>query len=218
MYQAMGGTLNAQNQGKCVRCGNETLYLNREWRGFRCVNPACNDHGDVVSLIQRSQGFSFPMAFGILDGGRWTEWWSKEELEIFGAVRDCITTATIFFGSQYPAEYLQSRGIDEKIGRNYLIGANRSDKTNKTILRDYLQSRGFSLEIIRLAGLLDSYDQDYFRDHIIIPYRQFGQVYEFVGRYVGNDPKYQETKYFRMKGADKGRLVVRARVIQLEPQ
>ena len=97
MYQAMGRTLNARNQGKCVRCGNDTLYLNREWQGFRCFNPACNDHGDVVRLIQRSEVYGFPMAFGILDGGRWTEWWSKEDLEQFGAVRDCMTVAAIFF-------------------------------------------------------------------------------------------------------------------------
>jgi DNA primase len=119
-----------------------------------------------------------------------------------------MTAATIFFASQYPADYLQSRGIDERIGGNYLIGANCNDKINKKILREHLERQGFSLETIRLAGLLDSYDQDYFRDHIIIPYRQYGQVYEFVGRYVGDDQRYQDSKYFRMRGAEKGRLIV----------
>ena len=152
-YKQMGGQLNRNNYGKCMRCGNDTLYFNKDWHSFRCLNLRCNDHGDVVSLIQRNAHLSFPYAFAILDGGRCSEWWSIKELEQFGAVRDCMTAATLFcVGHFYYAEnYVHQRRIPTKLAQQFLVGAG----WGKGLLKNHLLERGFPLEVIKLTGTLE---------------------------------------------------------------
>ena len=168
-----------------MRCGNDTLYFNKDWHSFRCLNLRCNDHGDVVSLIQRNAHLSFPYAFAILDGGRCSEWWSIKELEQFGAVRDCMTAATLFcVGHFYYAEnYVHQRRIPTKLAQQFLVGAG----WGKGLLKNHLLERGFPLEVIKLTGLLNEDDQDQFQEHVVIPLRQYGQVFDFYGRHIGDN-------------------------------
>ena len=187
LYKQMGGHLNRNNYGRCVRCGNDTLYFNRDWHSFRCLNLLCNDHGDVVSLIQRTGGLSFPDAFAILDAGRCNEWWSIKELAQFGAVRDCMTAAAVFCVSHlhYAEDYVHQRGIPTKLAQQFLVGAG----WGKGLLKNHLLERGFPLEIIRLTGLLNEHDQNRFQEHVVIPLRQYGQVFDFYARYIGDNPE-----------------------------
>jgi len=181
IYKDLGNSLNSKGLGRCFNCGNDTLYLNRSMNSFRCIR--CNDHGDVASFVQRFFKCPFGIALETLDGFQWKNRYAEKDVNTFGAVRDCMTAAAIFFAVKYPAEYLRSRGIDEKVGRQYLIGFNQG----KTTLKEHLRDGGFSLETIRLAGLLNQYDQDRFQEHVVIPLRQYGQVFDFYGRYVGTN-------------------------------
>ena len=51
MYQAMDRTLNAQNQGKCVRCGNETLQINGPTYIFSFGHSLLVFHADTQSPL-----------------------------------------------------------------------------------------------------------------------------------------------------------------------
>lgn len=186
LYRQMGGQLSRNKYGKCTRCGNETLYFNKDWHSFRCLNLLCNDHGDVVSLIQRSGGLSFREAFAILDGGRYSQRWSPNELERFGAVRDCMTAAAVLCARHlhYVEQYVNQRGIPTNLAQQFLVGA----AWEKELLKNHLIDKGFPLEIVRLAGLLSEDDQNRFDTHVVIPLRQYGQVFDFYARYVGDDP------------------------------
>jgi DNA primase len=184
VYRQMGGKLHRHSFGKCMRCGNDTLYLNKDWHSFRCLNLLCNDHGDVVSLIQRTGELSFSYAFAILDSGRCRQRWSIDEIEQFGAVRDCMTAATVFCVGLFPKveDYVDGLGISKRLAQQFLIGAGRG----KQLLKNHLLEEGFSLETIRLTGLLDGNDEYRFHDHVVVPLRQYGQVFDFYGRCVRN--------------------------------
>jgi DNA primase len=187
LYRQMEGRLNRNNRGRCVRCGNDTLYLNRDWHSFRCLNLLCNDHGDVVSLIQRTAGLSFPDAFAILDAGRCRSWWSINDLEKLGAVRDCMTAAALFCANRFsPVEpYVNRQGIPTELAQQFLIGAAWGTGS----LKNYLLEKGFPLEVMRLTGLFNEEDQERFEEHVVIPLREYGQVFDFYARYVGDDPQ-----------------------------
>lgn len=54
-------------------------------------------------------------------------------------------------------------------------------------MKKHLLDSRFPLEIVRLTGLLNQFDQNRFQEHVVIPLRQHGQVFDFYGRYIGKD-------------------------------
>ena len=173
-----------KRMSKCVKCGNQTLYINQRMRGFRCITPTCNDQGDAISLIQRFSTLPFAQSLGFLDGSQWKQSWTEDYLNTFGAVRDCMTSAAVFFASRLDsvAEYLNRQGLPRDLCANFLVGAG----LGRDDLKNYLLHH-FPLEIIRLTGLLNDHYEDRFQEHVVIPLRQYGQVFDFYGRYIGDD-------------------------------
>jgi len=182
-----------RKMSSCVRCGKQSLYINQRMRGFRCVTSECNDQGDAISLVQRFTGLPFAQALGILDKNQWQQYWTEDFLNTFGAVRDCMTAAAVFFARRLDdvVPYLNGRGLPRDLCASFLVGAGLGIDN----LRNHLLERRFPIEIIRLTGLLNHNDQDLFQEHVVIPLRQYGQVFDSYVRYIGNDPGMEQRSY-----------------------
>ena len=187
-----GLPINNEGLAQCP-AGHEnsfTLRLDAASVTFRCTDPTCNDHGDLITLTQRLLRMPFEHALKVLiDGnGDGAGHWIDEHLDqavTYGSVRDCMNTAARIFASQVNQveDYLKSRGISRNSDQRFLIGGT----AGKDHLKQHLLSRFYSENTIRLTGLLNQHGQDRFQHHVVIPIFRHGQVVDFYGRYLGND-------------------------------
>ncbi len=193
------------NESRAVCFGNHdtepTLEIDAQTHSYRCLRPYCNSRGDVVSLIQEITDTPFVEALGMLSNGNDTVQWlieNKAVLETIGEVRDCMDFAARHYANAVDlvAPYLNSRGVSVETAREFMIGGVMD--RGKESLKLALLEAGFDIEIIRKTGLLNKYDRDYFQRHVVVPIFHNGQVVDFYGRLLSDDPA--KTKHWRLSG------------------
>ncbi len=202
-------------RGLCPFHGERTpsfyVYPDGHWRCF-----GCNEHGDLITFIEKTQGLDFIDALtalaekaGVtLDRGRLDAADGAEAAE--GSARKRLRAlneaASIWFhaqllqspSAQYCRTYLDSRGVSNESIATWRLGyAPDGDLLSKYLLTQGYTSKeliegGFSREREQSAG---TSLYDYFRNRLIFPIRnRAGQTIAFGGRELGGGhPKYLNT-------------------------
>ena len=177
--------------------GDSTLRIDALTGSFRCFAPGCNEHGDIVSFTQRFAGVPFDESLKILAHGNGTSKCIEENgksLKTTGLVRDCMSAAARFYAGSVDqvSDYLTTRGISAETAQRFMLGA----AVGKETLKKALIGKGFNEETIRLTGLLNQYGHDRFQNHIVVPIFHRGQVVDFYGRLLTDDPA--QGKHWRL--------------------
>src|SRR5208283_1077476 len=194
--------------------GGPTLRIDALTGSFRCFAPGCNEHGDIVTFTQRFTGVPFEESLKILAHGNGTSKWIEDKaqsLKTTGLVRDCMSTATRFYAGSVDqvSDYLATRGISGETANRFMVGA----AVGKDHLKQALIEKGFNEETIRLTGLLNQYGHDRFQNHVVVPIFHHGQVVDFYGRLLTDDPA--QGKHWRLPSE---RLVVGRSLFNWEPE
>ena len=115
-------------------------------------------------------------------------------LKTMGLVRDCMSTAARFYAGSVDqvSDYLATRGISAETAQKFMLGA----AAGKDTLKQALIEKGFDEETIRLTGLLNQYGDDRFQNHVVVPIFHRGQVVDFYGRLLTDDPA--QGKHWRL--------------------
>ena len=177
--------------------GDPTLRIDALTGSFRCFAPGCNEHGDIVTFTQRFTGVPFEESLKILAHGNGTSKWIEENdksLKTMGLVRDCMSAAARFYAGSVDqvSDYLTTRGISAETAQRFMLGA----AVGKDTLKQALIEKGFNEETIRLTGLLNQYGHDRFQNHLVVPIFHRGQVVDFYGRLLTDDPA--QGKHWRL--------------------
>lgn len=198
----------------------------------------CGAKGDIFSFVEQYEGLDFRGALKLLAerAGVTLERekpGAKDERERQYKI---LETATQFFESGLKKgseayEYLTKRGLTEKTIKDFRIGF-APDEWRR--LREYLESKGFSLKDIEAVGLIKKGENsiyDRFRGRIIFPIADgAGRIVGFSGRILKkevSDAKYlnsPETPLFQksriLYGFDKAKESIRKRgyIILVEGQ
>lgn len=98
-------------------------------------------------------------------------------------------------GGERVLSYLRKRAIDDAAIRKFGLGASLADWDG---LSNYLADKGFTVEEMRMAGLIavkENHHFDMFRDRVMFPIiNLYGKVLGFGGRALGDaQPKYLNT-------------------------
>ncbi|MGI6453068.1 MAG: DNA primase [Syntrophomonadaceae bacterium] len=175
-----------------------------------CVTPdknmfycfGCHTGGDMFSFLMKRDGVDFAEALrqlaaraGLVISSSVTSKQrakSRQFLEINNAAADFYFQE--LKNNKEPREYLFKRGIDQNTIEIFKLGY-APDNWNK--LNDFLLNQGFSLDNLKLSGLVKVNENanksyDLFRNRIIFPIFSYtGDIIAFGGRVLGNQsPKY----------------------------
>lgn len=122
-----GLQVNQQGYAECPQHHDSTLTIDGEKQTFRCIDPTCNDHGDVITLVQRLFSVPFEHAAKVLandtEFSRWIDP-HPDQARVYGLVRDCMGDAARTYAARLNAamDYLASRGIGEETARRFMLG------------------------------------------------------------------------------------------------
>ncbi len=135
--------------------------------------------------------------YEILAHGNGTNKWIEQKdksLETMDLVRECMSAAALFYASSMDqvSDYLTMRGISNETAQRFMVGA----ALGKDNLKQALMQEGFDEETIRLTGLLNQYGHDRFQNHVVVPIFHRGQVVDFYGRLLTDDPA--QGKHWRL--------------------
>ncbi len=177
-----------------------SFYVSPEMQIFKCFG--CNLGGDVLRFLMKIENLTLPQIleklkeeYG-LDIKTFQD--SKEINKEKKQILEINYAALKFFRQELKKnksaiDYLLSRGLKEKTIDGFEIGFSPGN----TLLRDYLYSLGYSFELIKKAGLLDSQNFDRFQSRIIFPLRdENNKLVGFSGRIFPSNlpgPKYLNT-------------------------
>lgn len=173
--------------------------------------------GDIFTFLMETEGLSFPEAVERLANEAGVKLPTESvELREFTAKRvnvlDAVEVACAFFEQCLASDagadarlYLKRRGVLQTTVREFRLGY---APASRTALRDFLKSKGISIELAVEAGLLVAPENgdapyDRFRERLIIPIHDLrGRVVGFGGRALDPDgkPKYlnsPETALFK---------------------
>jgi DNA primase len=198
-------------RGLCPFHGERTpsfyVYPDGHWRCF-----GCNEHGDLITFIEKTQGLDFIDALSLLaekagialDQGRYAESSDAERAE--GSARKRLRAlneaASIWFhaqllqapSAQYCRAYLDSRGVSNESIATWRLGY----APDGDLLSKYLLSQGYTPKELVENGFSREREQgqrqgdalfDYYRNRLIFPIRnQAGQTIAFGGRDLGGGP------------------------------
>jgi DNA primase len=152
-----------------------SFYVNDGKNLFYC--HGCGRGGDLIRWIQLSRGLSFRESVEHL----------KRELgQTADAFAELLEQTAAFYQCQLhrhaeAVHYLAQRGLRDadliqllRIG--YAPGGN---------LRRHLAGRGFSLNLLLRAGLINDQGRDAFCRRVVFPCRQQGRVMNLYGRSIG---------------------------------
>lgn len=181
-----------------------SFTVNNEKEFYHCFG--CGQHGSVFDFLMHQNHLSFGEAVkqaADLAGVRLPvlSTSSPEENQEKKKLLDLLESACQFFeqrlasvdGTDARHYLIQQRKITPAALRKFRVGV---APTEKDTLKNYLLSQGYTLEIIKLAGLLSEWDDgtwhDKFRHRVIFPIlNRKGQVIAFGGRILGpGEPKY----------------------------
>ncbi len=182
-----------------------SFSASREKQMFYCFG--CHAGGNIFSYIMKRDGLEFREALEVLAakaGVEIVQSRDKKSLDKHKQVIAVNNTAAEYYhqllmsprGSR-AREYLQKRGITPATMQAFQLGY-ASDEWNA--IEEYLLKKGFSLEYVKLSGLIkrsDNQDRyyDLFRDRVIFPINLYNRdVVGFGGRALGDNlPKYMNT-------------------------
>jgi DNA primase catalytic core len=184
------------NEEGCTDCLDNhgcgpTLRIDPATQTFRCMDPTCNDHGDVITLTQRILRQPFSEAVRSLANGSDLSKWIEEhpqEARTYGFIRDAMGYAARMFAARLDlaSHFLSTRKIEIETARRFMIGRG----FGKDFVARALKTKGFDEDTIRLAGLLNRYGKDRFQNHVVVPIFRNGQVVDFYGRILEDEDKY----------------------------
>lgn len=164
----------------------------------------CGAHGDAVTFLMHTEGYSFPEAVKYLAQQSGMPLPIPEKSEHFTAhelpLQECLEAAARWFEDQlysvaghHARQYLARRKLNQETIHQFRLGY----APNGNGLKTYLMKAGFSHDTLVAAGLVISSEEqkktyDRFRDRLIFPIcNRRGQVIGFGGRVLGNgEPKY----------------------------
>lgn len=202
-------------RGLCPFHGERTpsfyVYPDGHWRCF-----GCNEHGDLITFIEKTQGLDFidalsalaekagvPLDRGRLDdlsGGESADGSTRKRLRALNEAASIWFHAQLLQSSsaQYCRAYLESRGVSNESIATWRLGF----APDGDMLSTYLLSQGYSKKELIENGFSREREgsagaslYDYFRNRLIFPIRnQAGQTVAFGGRELGGGhPKYLNT-------------------------
>lgn len=180
-----------------------SFYVSQELQIFKCFG--CGESGDVFKFLMKIESISFVEAvekikteLGIDVDLTKTPKLNKKILE--------INYASLKFFRQHlqtnkaALKYLEKRKLQQSTIDKFEIGFSPGN----VLLRDYLYSIGYDLDLIKKAGLIDNKNFDRFQSRIIFPLRdENGRLVGFTGRIFPENnpgPKYlnsPETELFK---------------------
>ena len=152
-----------------------SFYVNARKDVFYC--HGCGQGGDLIRFVQLSRGLSFRQSLACLDPEITSE-------------ADCsavLEEAAAFYQQQLDRcpealDYLNRRGVHDaaliwELGIGYAPGGS---------LCRYLTAQGYSFELLRKSGLIDTRGADALYQRIVFPLQQGGHIVNLYGRSVGS--------------------------------
>jgi DNA primase len=177
-----------------------SFYVSPEMQIFKCFG--CNEAGDVFKFLMKIENLNFSQVLTKLKdeyGLEISEFKSNQEAnQEKKKIFEINYSALKFFRQELKKridalDYLFSRGLNQETIDYFEIGFSPGG----TLLRDYLYSLGYSFDLIKKAGLIDSQNFDRFQSRIIFPLRdENNKLIGFSGRIFplnANGPKYLNT-------------------------
>jgi DNA primase catalytic core len=168
-----------------------SFYVNADKNLFYC--HGCGQGGDLIRLVQLSQHLSFHQSLVYLERLGTPPASSspptRKPPSILPAERpNVLEQAVAFYQVQldcYPEalSYLQQRGLRDPALRQQL----RVGYAPGGSLRRHLTAQGYSFELLRLLGLLNSQGRDTFYGRVVFPLIQGGHIVNLYGRSLGDD-------------------------------
>jgi DNA primase len=151
-----------------------SFYVNTRKNVFYC--HGCGRGGDLIRFVQLFRRVSFQDSFACLEQATVPAIDSAAVLE----------QAAVFYRKQldhYPEakHYLSRRGLHDsaligELGIGYAVGGN---------LRQHLTAQGYSLDVLRTAGLINAEGADALYQRIVFPLRDGGHIVNLYGRSIG---------------------------------
>lgn len=197
-------------KGRCPFHNEKTpsFFVSPSRQNYHCFG--CDKGGDVISFVQEIEGLDFMEALTQLASRAGVvlkdDPKHKNENKIKEEVRRVLESAKDFYTEQLKPndlvkKYLKERGISDESIKNFDIGWAPAGWRN---LQDYLVGRGFSVEVLKKAGLVSEstgkdgrqaiYDK--FRSRIMFPLADTnGKVVGFSGRIFGPESEKDLAKY-----------------------
>lgn len=181
-----------------------SFTVNNEKEFYHCFG--CGQHGSVFDFLMHQNHLTFAEAVkqaadlaGVPLPSVFVS--SPEEDHMKKTLVDILESACQFFEQRLASpeglearQYLiQHRKITPAALRKFRVGVS---PTEKDALKNYLLTKGYTLDTIKLAGLLSEWDDstwhDKFRHRVMFPIlNRKGQVIAFGGRILGTgEPKY----------------------------
>ena len=151
-----------------------SFYVNTRKDVFYC--HGCGQGGDLIRFVQLSRRLSFHQSLACLDLQTTPE---PDPVEV-------LEQAAVFYQQQldnYPEalSYLNRRGLhDPALIRELEIGYAPGGS-----LRRHLTAQGYSFDLLRQVGLLNTNGSDAFYQRIIFPLRQDERIVNIYGRSIG---------------------------------
>ena len=193
-----------------------SFFVFPERQSWRCFG-ACASGGDMFSFLMRLENLDFgdalrrlaPQAGVKLDDKRGRKGQGNVLYEVNEAARDffCRLLASDEGGSK-ARTYVENRGLKKESVEKFQLGLSPADGEST---KRYLESKGWALDQIALAGLVtqgkDGGYRDLFRRRLIFPIRDAdGELAGFGGRALDDSqPKYLNTP--RSPIFDKSRIL-----------
>ncbi|MEA1960314.1 MAG: DNA primase [Bacillota bacterium] len=182
-----------------------SFSVSRDKQMFYCFG--CHAGGNLFSYVMKIDGVDFREAVEILAakaGVELLQSGDKNKIDYRKQVAAVNLAAAeyyqqMFFSPQGSKAriYLEKRGVSQESIETFKLGY-APDRWND--LEEYLLKKGFSHEIVKLAGLIKRSEQqnryyDLFRDRIIFPIFMYNRdIVGFGGRIMGDgQPKYLNT-------------------------
>ena len=206
---------------------SEYVELKRAGRNFKALSPWTNERtpsfvvspdkqiwhdfssgkgGDIFGFIMEVEGMSFREALGFLArkaGVELKNYDSKQSAENAKRKKrlyEALSTAVHFYqhslirDKQALNYVFRDRKMSKEIVTEFQIGYASSGRQTLT---DYLTQKGFSIQEINAAGLLNRFGGDIFNGRMMIPLQDpSGATIGFTGRILNdepNSPKYLNT-------------------------
>ncbi len=182
-----------------------SFSVNQEKQFYHCFG--CHAGGNVINFVMETEHLSFPEAVSKLakEKGIPIPNLSPRDSELANKrekIRKINETAARFYyrnlrqdPGQAARAYLEGRGIDQVLARNFFVGYALKDWDG---LVRFFEQENIDLELAEEAGLITLGRQGYidrFRDRIMFP------ICDHIGRFIGfggrsmrsNQPKYLNT-------------------------
>ncbi len=186
-----GINVNKNGQADCFNNHDEktpSLKFYEDTQSYHCFG--CGAHGDVISLVQHVEGWSFMQAVNSPATEVGMEPYQNDngfDPEVYGRVGDCLSaTAEIYHSWLLPDDpYLAQRGISYETTQIFMIGRTHG----RTDLRLALEEKGFTADTMLLSGLIKMDGTDFFQDHIVVPIVSSGRATNFYGRSLNDNAR-----------------------------